>query len=155
MAQWQKGESGNPNGRPAGSKNKSKEMIARQLVYDNAPELTQKMIDMALEGDQKILLYLADKFMIKRTATPISLADPTDKEEIWTKITRKVGDGTISPEEGEQLFRRYTSFADLVKQEKYVFESDRNAMQRYRDDLYDDEEDEDNASYRSLESKLS
>ena len=155
MAQWQKGESGNPSGRPAGSKNKSKEMIARQLVYDNAPELTQKMIDMALEGDQKILLYLADKFMIKRTATPISLVDPTDKEEIWTKIIRKVGDGTISPEEGEEMFKRYISFADLIREEKLTFESERNRLQRYRDEMYDDEEEEDNASYRNLEFKLS
>ena len=47
---FQKGRSGNPNGRPKGSRNKTT-VIAQTLLEGEAESLVRKVVQLALEGD--------------------------------------------------------------------------------------------------------
>jgi len=47
---FQKGRSGNPNGRPKGSRNKTT-VIAQALLEGEAEALVRKVVQLALEGD--------------------------------------------------------------------------------------------------------
>ena len=49
-ARFQKGRSGNPNGRPKGSRNKTT-VIAQALLEGEAEALVRKVVQLALEGD--------------------------------------------------------------------------------------------------------
>ena len=51
---FQKGVSGNPKGRPLGSRNQSI-LAAEKLMENQAAAITQKCIDMAIEGDTTAL----------------------------------------------------------------------------------------------------
>ncbi len=52
MARWKPGQSGNPQGRPPGSKNAATRVTAAErLLNDQAEALAQKAIDLALAGD--------------------------------------------------------------------------------------------------------
>ena len=47
---FEKGQSGNPNGRPEGSRNRAT-ILAQVLLDGQAEELIQKCVQMALDGD--------------------------------------------------------------------------------------------------------
>ncbi len=67
--QWKAGESGNPNGRPKGSKNKV--TLIREALEENAMEaiskdvvlVLQKAVELALDGDGAMIKLVADKFI--------------------------------------------------------------------------------------------
>lgn len=58
---WAKGQSGNPNGRPKGSKNAISliklqvEGESRARMKGQMPEIIDKIMDMALKGDKEML----------------------------------------------------------------------------------------------------
>ena len=54
QGRWTKGTSGNPDGRPMGSRNRA--TLAAQTLLDGEGErLTRKAIELALEGDRAAL----------------------------------------------------------------------------------------------------
>lgn len=67
--QFPKGVSGNPAGRPKGSKNKItllKQSMELQLREDAAPDMglvLEKAIELALDGDRQMIKLLLDKHM--------------------------------------------------------------------------------------------
>lgn len=67
--QWKPGVSGNPSGRPKGSKNKStliKEVIEGDVavaIGQDVVKVLQKAVEMALEGDGAMIKLIADKFV--------------------------------------------------------------------------------------------
>jgi hypothetical protein len=62
---FQPGQSGNPAGKPAGTRNKATRLIL-SLMEDNAKEITQAVIDAAKGGDLG-----AAKIVIERIAPPL------------------------------------------------------------------------------------
>jgi len=52
----------NPNGRPKGSVNKYT-ALSRKLMSDRGPEIVQKVIDLALEGDRTCLKMCMDRII--------------------------------------------------------------------------------------------
>ena len=69
--QFQKGVSGNPNGKPKGSKNKTtliKQAIEHGLIEQlqaDIPEVYQKGIQMALDGNETMIKFFLDRIMPK------------------------------------------------------------------------------------------
>jgi hypothetical protein len=63
---WQPGQSGNPNGRPKGARNKItllKESLELQLREQAAPDLSKvmkKAVELAIEGDRAMIKLLLD-----------------------------------------------------------------------------------------------
>jgi hypothetical protein len=64
------GQSGNPKGRPKGSKNKNK-ALAEGLIGNNASKIVKKVIEMALAGDQACLKMCMDRIIPAQRAIDI------------------------------------------------------------------------------------
>jgi hypothetical protein len=52
----------NPNGRPKGSMNKFT-VLSRELMSTKGPEIVQKVVDLALEGDRTCLKMCMDRII--------------------------------------------------------------------------------------------
>jgi Family of unknown function (DUF5681) len=62
---WRKGTSGNPAGRPPGSRNKSTTFF-EELLEDQGEALIQKAIELSLKGDTRALSICWDRLLPPR-----------------------------------------------------------------------------------------
>ena len=91
MAQFTKGKSGNPKGRPKGSKNEKTECIRQwvlQLISTNAKDLLKDFQSLSLEQQWKVI------------ATLLPYAIPKQQE---TKISGDIDLNSLSDEQLERL----------------------------------------------------
>lgn len=77
---WVKGQSGNPSGRPKGAKNKTT-LAAESLLKDHAEAITQKVIDLALQGDLLALKMCMDRLLPLPRRPVIEQTNMTIKQE--------------------------------------------------------------------------
>ena len=104
---FEKGRSGNPNGRPEGSRNKAT-ILAQALFDGQAEELIQKCIQMALEGDSTAMRLCIERLVPPRKDRPVNLDLPKmecveDTVNAMAVISSGVGDGELTPSEGQVL----------------------------------------------------
>ena len=64
----------NPNGRPKGSMNKFT-ALSRELMSARGPEIVQKVVDMALEGDRTCLKMCMDRIIPTTKAVEFRASD--------------------------------------------------------------------------------
>ena len=64
----------NPNGRPKGSMNKFT-ALSRELMSTKGPEIVQKVVDMALEGDRTCLKMCMDRIIPTTKAVEFRSSD--------------------------------------------------------------------------------
>ena len=121
---FQKGTSGNPNGRPKGARNKLT-LMAEALLDDEAEELVRKMIDRALGDDMVALRFCLERILPPRRDRPISIKlprieTPQDIADASAEIMCAVSEGTITPSEGHtfmamlETHRRVVDVADMT-----------------------------------------
>src|SRR4051794_17225119 len=72
---YSKGTSGNPAGRPAGSRNKST-LLSEEMLQGQAPAIIQKAIDLALKGDTTALRLCLERICPPRKERLIDLPLP-------------------------------------------------------------------------------
>jgi hypothetical protein len=104
---FQKGVSGNPAGRPRGSRNVA--LLAIEAMLDGeAEKLTRKCIDLALSGDPTALklclerIYPARKDRAVRFALP-PITSARDAADIAAAIAQAVAAGHITPSEAAEI----------------------------------------------------
>jgi Family of unknown function (DUF5681) len=105
--QFSKGTSGNPLGRPRGSRN-SATLLMESLLEGEAEQLTRKAIEMALAGDITALRLCLERLIPPRKDRPIHLVLPAieNVQQIslaMAKVAVAVGEGEITPLDGEVL----------------------------------------------------
>ena len=103
--QFPKGTSGNPAGRPLGSRNQST-VLMEALLEGEAGQLTRKAIDMAKAGDINALRLCLERLMAPCRERHIHLPLPAAQsaQEIGAAlntVTLAIGEGQITPGEGE------------------------------------------------------
>jgi hypothetical protein len=64
----------NPNGRPKGSMNKFT-VLSRELMSTKGPEIVQKVVDLALEGDRTCLKMCMDRIIPTTKAVEFRSSD--------------------------------------------------------------------------------
>ncbi|MEW6429582.1 MAG: DUF5681 domain-containing protein [Thermodesulfobacteriota bacterium] len=101
--QFKKGESGNANGRPRGSRNKTT-MAALALLEGEAEALTRKAVEAALGGDMQALRLCLERIAPPAKDRPISLKLPklkgvADLPKLTAAILDAVAAGKIGPTE--------------------------------------------------------
>lgn len=89
MAKFIKGQSGNPAGRPVGSKNKCTQF--RELLEDDLPTLVSVLRDKALEGDMNAMRLLLERLVPRVQVVDMNL------QSVYEPVT-KIEHVIISPQ---------------------------------------------------------
>ena len=104
---FQKGLSGNPSGRPKGSRNAA--TLAMEALLDGQAEaLTQKAIDQALTGDISALRLCLDRIMPARKDRPVTFALPPinsaeDAAKVSSAVLGAVATGELTPADAGEI----------------------------------------------------
>jgi hypothetical protein len=106
---WQKGQSGNPAGRPAGSRNKAS-LAVENIFSDEADRLSRKCIKLAMKGNIQALKLCIERICPVRKDVPINVQLPRvqsveDATKLTTSLLEKVATGELTPSQGELLSR--------------------------------------------------
>lgn len=113
------GVSGNPEGRPAGSRHKVTRAI--EALLDSEHEaLTRKAIEKALEGDMVALRLCLDRLAPPRKDAPVSIELPSvrsasDAVEASAAILVAVAAGEITPDEAGRVMALLTAHKSIVE----------------------------------------
>lgn len=119
-----KGESGNPAGRPVGSRHKVS-LLVESMIEARAEDITAVALRNAIEGgDPALLKALLDRLAPPRRERPVTvdlppLARPTDAPAIAASLLAKAASGELTPAEAQALatlleaYRRQSELADF------------------------------------------
>jgi Family of unknown function (DUF5681) len=102
-----KGVSGNPSGRPRGSRNTAT-LAAEAMLEGEAEALTRKAIEMALGGDTVALRLCLERIYPPRKDRPVSFALPPitsarDAADISAAVVAAVSNGAITLSEAAEV----------------------------------------------------
>lgn len=101
---FEKGQSGNPNGRPKGSSDRRR--LFREMMEPHGEKLISKAIDMALNGNEAMLKLLLTRLMPAKPKEE-SLELPCSLTGTWVEqaeqIKSLITDGSITLGQGNQL----------------------------------------------------
>lgn len=93
---WRKGASGNPAGRPRGSRNHATRM-AEMLLDAAAATLTSKAIELALAGDGVALRFCLARILAPRRFAPVALElQPLDTQKDLSLAMAAIGAATAA-----------------------------------------------------------
>ena len=104
---FQKGRSGNPNGRPKGSRNRTT-VACETLLEEEAGALTRKAVQMAKDGDTVALRLCLDRIYPPRKDRPVKFAippinSPRDAADIAVVVAKAVAAGDMTPNEASEF----------------------------------------------------
>lgn len=102
-----KGRSGNPAGRPRGSKNRMT-LAARELLEGEAAALTRKAVEMALGGDAGAMRLCLERVLAPRREPEVRFDLPPirgagDVTRAMASVMAEVAQGGIAPGEANEL----------------------------------------------------
>ena len=104
---FKKGKSGNPAGRPQGSRNKAT-LAMERLLNGEAERLTQKAVDLAMKGDTTALRLCLERLCPPRKDWPVTfdlppMKVPADAVAAMSALLAAVAQGEVSPGEAQTI----------------------------------------------------
>ena len=129
---FKKGQSGNPHGKPKGARNKTT-LAAEALLEGSLDKICKRVEEEALNGNMQAAKMILDRFIPMRKDRVIKIDLPmiSTYEDVLLAIgcvVNAVGNGTISPSEGESLSRtidRYSKALEINQLEHRLDELER------------------------------
>jgi hypothetical protein len=114
-----KGRSGNPRGRPAGSRNKTTTAAAR-LLEGESEALTRKAVELALAGDPSAMRLCLERILPACRERTVEFALPpiesaADIAPAMKAVTAALAGGTITPGEAEAIARIVDTFVRAIE----------------------------------------
>lgn len=113
---FEKGQSGNPSGRPPGIRDRRSAM--RALLEAHAPELIAKAVEMAKAGDATALRICLDRLIpaAKAKDDPVSLPDMSDSLADNSRvIMRLLAESELTPEEASSILQALASQVRVIE----------------------------------------
>jgi hypothetical protein len=116
---FQKGKSGNPNGRPKGARGKTT-LAIETLLEGEANALTRKAIEMAKGGDTVALRLCLERILPPRKDRPVSFDLPSierasDATKAHSALLAAVASGTVTPGEACEVAKLIEGFVRIVE----------------------------------------
>jgi hypothetical protein len=113
------GTSGNPDGRPKGSRNAAT-LALESLLDGQAEALTQKAIDLALTGDMAALRLCLERILPPRKDRPVNFAFPkienaTEAATTMSAVLTAVAAGDLTPTEASEVGKLVDIFVKAVE----------------------------------------
>jgi hypothetical protein len=126
-ARWAPGTSGNPRGRPQGSRNRAT-LLLEHLIEGEGQAVVQALLAAAKAGDVSAARALLDRLVSPRKERPVKVALPKlrtakDAKDALAVVTAAVAEGEVLPGEGEavaRLLEAYTRAAAAAELEERV-----------------------------------
>jgi hypothetical protein len=117
--QFKPGRSGNPNGRPAGSRHKTS-LAVDALLDGEAEAITRKAIEMAKAGDGPAIRLCMDRIAPPRKDRHVPFALPKletalDAKVAAAAIVQAVAEGDLTPSEAAELSRLVENFTRILE----------------------------------------
>jgi hypothetical protein len=118
-SQFHPGQSGNPAGRPKGSRNRA--TLALETLLDGQAEaLTQKAIELALGGDMMALRMCLDRILPARKDRPVLIEMPTinsaeDAKTASAALLAAVAAGSLTPSEAAEIGKLIDAYVRAVE----------------------------------------
>ncbi|OGS97721.1 MAG: hypothetical protein A3K04_09680 [Gallionellales bacterium RBG_16_56_9] len=111
---FQKGQSGNPAGKPKGAKDKRTEL--RSLFEPHRAKLIKKAVTMALAGDTTALRICLDRLVAPVRSNPVRIDGFTGTlAERGEAVVAAIASASISAEEGAALMTMLQAQARIVE----------------------------------------
>ena len=116
---FQPGQSGNPSGRPKGSRNTTT-LAVEALLDGEAETLTRKAIDLGKGGDLAALRLCLERIMPPRKDRPVTFEIPPIKDAAeaataMAAILTAVSAGQITPGEATEVARLVETFVKALE----------------------------------------
>src|SRR5437588_9695429 len=116
---FQKGCSGNPQGRPLGARNVAT-VIAEQLLDGEAEAITRKVIELAKQGDLTALRLCLERVVPPRRERPVNFTLPEINSvdhatKAMAAITTAVANGDLTPTEAVELSRVIEGYVKTIE----------------------------------------
>ena len=118
-SRFKPGKSGNPAGKPKGSRNAA--TLAMEALLDGEFEaLTRKAIELAKGGDMAALRLCLDRILPPRKDRPVSFTLPaitgtTDAAAAMVSILAAVSSGDVTPGEAAEVSKLIDSYVRAVE----------------------------------------
>jgi len=125
QGQWLKGVSGNPAGRPLGSRNQAT-LLAQSLVDASSALVVSKIIARAVDGNELHQRFLGARILPPRRSSPVELELPpldTQKDIALAIATvgRAVAAAEIAPAEAAELAKMLETAMRAVEKREHEY----------------------------------
>jgi hypothetical protein len=117
---FEPGKSGNPKGRPKGSRNQAT-ILAETLLGGEAEAITRKLIDTALEGDTTALRLCLERLSAPRRERRVAFELPEKIETIAdaarasSMVLTECAAGNLSPSEASEIMALISSHIRVLE----------------------------------------
>jgi hypothetical protein len=115
---FEKGQSGNPAGRPRGARNKR--TLAAESMFDrDAATIIEQLIKLAKTGDVAAIRLCLDRIYPRPRERPVALdlppmTTPADAVAAMAAIVQAMGDGDLGPNEAAELAKVVAGFSRTI-----------------------------------------
>jgi hypothetical protein len=124
---FEKGHSGNPNGRPKGVRNKTT-LAVEALLDGEAEAITRKAIEKAKDGDMGAIRLCLDRLVPPVKDRPVTLEMPQvesaqDAARAAGAVLQAVADGELTPSEAAEvskIVRTYVAALEASELEQRI-----------------------------------
>ena len=112
---WAPGQSGNPHGRPKGSRNRAS-LLLEHLIEGEGEAVVQTLVAAAKGGDVPAARAHLDRLVPPRKERPVRVALPAlrsakDARDARAAVTAAVAEGEMLPGEGEAVVKLLEAYA--------------------------------------------
>jgi hypothetical protein len=116
---FQKGQSGNPKGKPKGARHKTT-LLAEKLMADDAKAIVEAVLTAAKDGDMTAAKLVLERIAPARKDSPVAfelpkIERPADAVAASAAVLAAVSQGDLTPDEAERVLKLLAEHVKIVE----------------------------------------